>query len=139
MPDFTVTLSSEEIAEVMARDPEYIAEVLECATYNVLPDHVVDYIIYGNLNDVREYIKGLLDVADSHIMAAAGYKPHIGRMLVEMDDLSEKIQKLEAFLKSDNKPSGITEEQINDLVEQLSYMKGYQKVLSRRIGASKNE
>lgn len=138
MPNFNVYLSTSDIAEVMGNNPEYVAEVLEIAASEVVAGKVIDWVTYDNLNHVRTYLKELISAVDSYMTAEQGYAPHVGRMVVENTDLSEKILNLESFLKSDNKPSGITEEQINDLVDQLSYMNGYQKVLSRRIETQKD-
>ena len=58
------------------------------------------------------------------------------RMLVEQEELENRIDKLEAFIKKcrQNKVKNITLDDIHLLEEQLKYMRGYNAVLQCRIG-----
>lgn len=54
------------------------------------------------------------------------------RLIEEEANLSEKIAKLESFLKSENYNTLIALDR-NDLKEQLLYMRNYRMVLRRRM------
>lgn len=58
------------------------------------------------------------------------------RMLVEQEELENRIDKLEEFVKKcrQNKVQNVTLEDIHLLEEQLKYMRGYNAVLQCRIG-----
>ena len=58
------------------------------------------------------------------------------RMLVEQEELENKIDKLEEFIKKcrQNKVQNVTLEEIHLLEEQSTYMRGYNAVLQCRIG-----
>lgn len=58
------------------------------------------------------------------------------RMLVEQDELENRIEKLEEFVKKcrQNKVQNVTLDDIHFLEEQLKYMRGYNAVLQCRIG-----
>ena len=59
---------------------------------------------------------------------------HIKRMEVELQELEEKIEKLEIFLKKETKePKFTDEEQRINLHLQKSYMRKYAEILSCRI------
>ena len=64
------------------------------------------------------------------------------RMLVEQEELQNRINKLEEFIKKcrQNKVQNITLDDIHLLEEQLKYMTAYHGVLKCRIGrVEKNE
>lgn len=58
------------------------------------------------------------------------------RMLVEQEELENRIDKLEEFVKKcrQNKVENVTLDGIHFLEEQLKYMRGYNAVLQCRIG-----
>jgi uncharacterized protein YdcH (DUF465 family) len=58
------------------------------------------------------------------------------RLVVEQQELENKIDKLEAFIKKcrQNKVQNITLDDIHLLEEQLKYMQAYNGVLKCRIG-----
>ena len=58
------------------------------------------------------------------------------RMLAEQEELQNRINKLEIFIKKcrQNKVQNVTLEEIHLLEEQLKYMTAYNSVLKCRIG-----
>jgi len=60
--------------------------------------------------------------------------PHQERVVKELKDLDEKIDKLTIFLKGDIFHTLSMDEQ-GRLNQQLVYMRGYSTILSERIGA----
>jgi len=61
-------------------------------------------------------------------------KPHQERVVQELKDLDEKIEKLTVFIKGDVFNTLPMDEQ-GRLKQQLIYMRGYSTILSERIGA----
>jgi hypothetical protein len=55
------------------------------------------------------------------------------RLLVELDDLSSKIGKLDKFIKNGLEYSDVDESERKDLGRQLYAMEFYEEVLKRRI------
>ena len=58
---------------------------------------------------------------------------HVERMLKEQEDLSEKIEKLDAFISGNSLFKCLLTEEQEDMKIQLQAMKIYGMVLNRRI------
>ena len=54
------------------------------------------------------------------------------RMLLELDELTERRKKLFEFISSDPQFASLTEDEQNDMREQWMHMKGYEAALKRR-------
>lgn len=70
-------------------------------------------------------------------MALNGNNEHVGRMYLEHSDLAKKIDKLKAFILSDNFDK-IHEVDQQLLKEQLQHMEAYFRVLNIRVSRTCN-
>ncbi len=60
--------------------------------------------------------------------------PHQARLIIERDDLAEKLQKLTIFFDTESFKNIDSAEQ-KRLIRQASFMRGYLKILNERIQA----
>lgn len=65
-------------------------------------------------------------------MQEKNYLPHQQRVVEELEELSDKSQKLSVFITGDIF-AGLPEEEKKDLAEQLETMEKYADILERRI------
>lgn len=65
-------------------------------------------------------------------METKQYLPHQQRVVEELEELSDKVQKLSVFITGEIF-SKLSEDEKKDLVEQLETMETYADILERRI------
>lgn len=68
-------------------------------------------------------------------MSSSAMLPHQQRVVEEFDQLDERLEKLEAFIKASPVFATLTPDERARLQWQRYYMGGYRQILCERIGA----
>ncbi len=62
-------------------------------------------------------------------------QPYQQRIIQEKEDLDQKIAALAGWLRKDNPPPSVPRDEVGRMINQLSFMEGYSRVLGERIAA----